>query len=174
MRGLASAAMLVFFGCAPQLRAPSTLKDSVVRNPLLAPETSPPELSPPQASQSEAPPLESSPSGAPVPSTSVPPSSEPPPAAAEPGPTAVETRQCSARGGTIQAVCMLGELVCVVRYRDGGKRCTDKRDCTGECLYERRDPAPPHATGSCQRTNDPCGCKAPIHHGRVQPAVCLD
>ncbi|HMJ14538.1 MAG TPA: hypothetical protein VK524_24165 [Polyangiaceae bacterium] len=74
----------------------------------------------------------------------------------------------------MQRVCMLGELACVVRYRDGGKRCSDKRDCMGECLYESPDPAPPKAVGNCQRTSDPCGCKAPIHHGRVEPAVCVD
>jgi hypothetical protein len=169
MRGLGLAAVLVFIGCASRPKAPAIVQDSTVRNPPLPPEASSQELPP-----LEVPPLESSPSGSSEPSTSAPPPSEPPPAVAEAGPTAAETRQCRARGGTLQPVCMLGELFCVVPYRDGGKRCTDKRDCTGECLYEGREPAPSKATGSCQRTNDPCGCKAPIHHGRVKPAVCLD
>jgi hypothetical protein len=97
-----------------------------------------------------------------------------PPASTERRPTAAETRECSASGGTIQPVCMMGELMCVVRYRDAGKRCSDKRDCIAECLYEGPDPPPPKATGRCQRTNDPCGCKAPIHHGHVEPALCAD
>jgi hypothetical protein len=74
----------------------------------------------------------------------------------------------------MQPVCMLGELTCVVRYRDGGKRCSDDRDCSGECLYEGEEPAPAKAFGKCQRTSDPCGCKAPIHDGHVEPALCAD
>src|SRR5262249_6278598 len=56
------------------------------------------------------------------------------PQPAEQRPTSAETRACAARGGTIEPVCMLGELMCVVRYRDGGKPCSDKSDCVGECL----------------------------------------
>jgi hypothetical protein len=74
----------------------------------------------------------------------------------------------------MEPVCMLGELTCVLRYRDGGKRCSDKGDCTGECLYEGDDTPASKASGKCQRTSDPCGCKAPIHHGRVEPALCAD
>ena len=74
----------------------------------------------------------------------------------------------------MQPVCMSGHITCVVRYRDGGKRCTDKRDCTGECLYEGSEPAPAMAVGSCQRTNDPCGCRAKIRQGSVQSTVCVD
>jgi hypothetical protein len=74
----------------------------------------------------------------------------------------------------MQPVCMAGKLACVVRYRDAGKRCSDKRDCMGQCLYEGQDPPPPNAVGSCQRTNDPCGCRAAIRDGRVQSTVCID
>src|ERR1051326_6565248 len=81
---------------------------------------------------------------------------DPSPQPAEQRPTSAETRACAARGGTIEPVCMLGELMCVVRYRDGGKECSDKSDCLGECLYEGSEPAPPNAVGRCQRTNDPC------------------
>jgi hypothetical protein len=96
------------------------------------------------------------------------------PRSAEPRPTSAETRACAARGGTIQPVCMLGELMCVVPYRDGGKQCTDKSDCAGECLYEGPEPPPPNAVGKCQRTSDPCGCKALVHRGRVEPTLCAD
>ncbi len=101
-------------------------------------------------------------------------SPDPTPAGSGRQPTAAETRRCAARGGTIQPVCMAGELACVVRYRDGGKRCSDKRDCTGECLYEGNDPAPEKAIGACQRTSDPCGCKAVVHDGHVEPTLCAD
>lgn len=183
MRRLGLAALLFSTGCACQPKAPEAVQDSAVPPPR-APEASrleasPPELSlpkapPPEPSPPEAPPLETAAGASALPSTAASPSSEPPRAVAEAGPTAAEKQQCRARGGTMQPVCMMGQLFCVVRYRDGGKRCTDKRDCIGACLYEGPDPAPSPATGSCQRTNDPCGCKAPIHHGRVRPAVCLD
>ena len=75
----------------------------------------------------------------------------------------------------MQPVCMMGELACVIEYRDAGKRCTDKRDCRGQCLYEGPDPPPPSkAIGVCQRTSDPCGCKAFIHDGHVEPTLCAD
>lgn len=69
---------------------------------------------------------------------------------------------------------MLGALTCVLRYRDGGKRCTDKKDCTGACLYEGPRPAPPKPVGVCQRTSDPCGCMSFIVNGRALPPMCVD
>jgi hypothetical protein len=159
MRGLGSVTVLVFVGCASGPKPPAAAEGSRVRQ---APPTL--DASPPDSSPSES--LESA--------MSAPPPPDPPLAATERRPTAAETRAYAARGGTIQPICMLGELACVVRYRDGGKRCSDKRDCVGECLYEGPDPPPPKAAGSCQRTSDPCGCKAPIHHGRVEPALCAD
>jgi hypothetical protein len=89
--------------------------------------------------------------------------------------TRAEEKACAARGGKIEPVCMMGNLECVLRYRDGGKRCTDKKDCTGDCLYEGSAPPPVEkAVGACQRTSDPCGCKAPIVKGQVRPALCRD
>ena len=90
------------------------------------------------------------------------------------GASGADERVCAARGGSIQPVCMSGELTCVIRYRDGGKRCSDKIDCLGECLYEGPDPPPPNAAGVCQRTSDPCGCKALVRRGRVEPTLCAD
>ena len=75
--------------------------------------------------------------------------------------------------GTLQRICMEGELECVFRYRDGGKRCHDKSDCTGECRYEGPRPAPPNPVGTCQRSSDPCGCKSRIRDGRVE-TLCVD
>ena len=131
------------------------------------------EVPPDQAPSDQVPP-DQVPSAEPLPESSPNGLTAPAPEPPRGGATADETRQCRARGGTIQPVCMLGELACVVRYRDGGKRCSDKRDCTGECLYDGPGPAPLTGFGTCQRTSDPCGCKAPIHHGRVQPALCID
>ena len=100
-----------------------------------------------------------------------PPSALPP---EEPQPSAADVRACAARGGKIEPVCMLGKLTCVIRYRDADKPCSDKAQCTGECLYAGDDAPRKNAVGRCQRTSDPCGCKAPIVKGAVQPAMCVD
>lgn len=75
----------------------------------------------------------------------------------------------------MQPVCMLGHLECVVTFRDAGKRCTDKKDCTGECLFEGPG-APPksNVVGKCQRTSDPCGCRTTIAHGQIKDSICVD
>jgi hypothetical protein len=107
----------------------------------------------------------------------------PPPPGASATPVAVneqapdpsDVKACAARGGKIQRVCMMGAFECVVRHRDGGKRCSDGRECSsGKCVYEGRHPAPKNATGGCQRDSDPCGCRAFVVGGRVQPALCVD
>jgi hypothetical protein len=169
MHGLALTVLLCV-ACAPRAQpppAPVQARDAENARPTVG--ASPREAPPPEAPLPEESRPEPSLSGAVVPATP-----EPPAEPLETGSAAVEVRQCTARGGTIQPVCMSGQLACVVRYRDGGKRCRDKRDCTGECLYEGPVPAPATAVGSCQRTNDPCGCKAPIQHGSVQSTLCVD
>lgn len=173
MLKLGWAALLVFVACASRAEPPRDAQDrsvgaarpAVDASPIHEPATG--ELLPAASSQPVAP---ATPEPQPPPQQTP----DPAPGVAEAGPTAAEARECSARGGAIQPVCMSGGLTCVVRYRDGGKRCSDKRDCMGACLYEGSGPAPTTAVGSCQRTNDPCGCKAQIRHGRVEPTVCVD
>lgn len=179
MNGLrATAGLIVWYATAAVSCTPTNRTRT--HSPPRAPGTVVRQALPPiDASLPDAVPGDSSPSESPAPSAAAsPPTPDPrdPPAAAagQPRPTDAETRNCAARGGTIEPVCMLGEPACVVRYRDGGKRCRDKRDCTGECLYEGPDPPASGAVGNCQRTSDPCGCKAPIHHGHVEPALCVD
>ena len=172
MRGLVSLTVIVLAGCALEPKPPATVEvNAVPQAPMPGP--SPPAPSPPAVS-SAASPLDTPPTESVAPSTTAPPPvPDPSPPATAPAPTGAE-RECAARGGTIQPVCMLGELACVIRYRDGGKLCCDKRDCTGECLYEGPEPPPAKAPGKCARTSDPCGCKALIHHGQVEPTLCAD
>jgi hypothetical protein len=92
----------------------------------------------------------------------------------DPVPSAADQKECAARGGKIQPVCMRGLPECVIRYRDAGKRCTDKKECTGDCVYEGRQPAPATGSGVCQRTSDPCGCRARVIGGQIQPTMCMD
>jgi hypothetical protein len=180
MMGARCALLVLFAGCAPSPRPgspPPVAPEPVAHEPVtpgsVAPE--PAEHAPPATPDgtpapppSDEPPGEPPPTAAPEPVT--PPSSSP----GERTPSAAEVSQCRARGGTIQRVCMMGTLTCVVRYRDAGKRCTDGADCTGDCLYEGEDPPPENPVGSCQRTSDPCGCRAVIVGGRAQPALCVD
>ncbi|HVH44976.1 MAG TPA: hypothetical protein VM925_21635 [Labilithrix sp.] len=83
---------------------------------------------------------------------------------------------CTARGGTMRPVCMVQQMTCVVTYADAGKSCSDKENCTGECIYEGDESAPKRGpvAGVCQRTSDPCGCRAVVRAGKVMPTVCTD
>jgi hypothetical protein len=75
----------------------------------------------------------------------------------------------------MQRVCMMGALDCVIRYRDGGKRCSDGKECAGgKCVYEGQRPATANASGACVRDSNPCGCRALVLGGQVQPSMCTD
>ena len=161
MRGLSSVMAIVFFGCTSRPKPPADLDGRAVEHAPRTPDAS--LLDPSQSVSSSSESLAQS--------TSAPPPSGPAPEVIERPPTAAE--KCAAQGGTIQPICRSGHLACVVRYRDGGKPCSDKSDCIGECRYEGRFPAPPNPTGRCQLTSDPCGCRDVIHDGRVDP-LCAD
>lgn len=91
------------------------------------------------------------------------------------GPRIPDAKTCAAQGGTVRPVCLMGNLACVITYADGGKTCTDKDDCLGQCRFEGK-PLPPGATakGVCQRNSDPCGCYSEVIKGKVQPGLCVD
>ena len=93
-----------------------------------------------------------------------------------PGVDANEVKACTARGGSMHRVCLMGNMACVISYPDAGKTCTDKDECTGQCRFAGGTPPPPSATarGVCQQTSDPCGCFSQIIRGKVQPALCVD
>lgn len=75
---------------------------------------------------------------------------------------------CKTQGGALQNVCRMGRLLCVIPFKDAGKTCTDKSQCRGECLYAGGDAKSGEAvTGTCQKDNDPCGCKQPILGGKL-------
>lgn len=82
---------------------------------------------------------------------------------------------CGARGGTLQRVCLMGNTMCVVKYADGGKPCTGKAQCEGQCRLEGPSPLPgARATGVCQLTSDPCGCFTSVEDGKAQATMCVD
>jgi hypothetical protein len=162
--------LVAFASCAnaPPPESPPPLErepaDQTRPSEPVDPAPAPPEPAPADAPVDE-PPVEPSAPRAPEPKA---------PPSAENTPSAAETSACRARGGTMKPVCMMGTVTCVVRYRDGGKRCTDASECEGNCVYEGEDPPPPDPNGNCQRTSDPCGCWSLMMNGRVQPALCVD
>ena len=82
---------------------------------------------------------------------------------------------CRAKGGTFRPVCLMGLRACVMKYADGGKPCTGKAQCEGQCRLEGPPPMPgATATGACQRASDPCGCFTVVEDGKAQAALCVD
>ncbi len=97
--------------------------------------------------------------------------------------------QCALADGDWRPVCMSQTLTCVNLYADGGKACTDGRDCEGKCLADTRvtcdengencarPPLPrtgQAATGICQVDDDPCGTFMPIEDGIAGAALAVD
>ena len=87
-----------------------------------------------------------------------------------------DEQSCSAKGGTMRRICLMGKMTCVLKYADGGKPCTGKKQCLGQCRIEggKVPPASAPAVGACQRTTDPCGCFATVEDGKVQGMLCVD
>jgi hypothetical protein len=87
-----------------------------------------------------------------------------------------DAEACSNRGGTWRRVCLMGTWSCVMPYSDGGKTCSDKKDCQGQCRYEGGESLAPGAPakGVCQRNSDPCGCFAEVRDGKLGHALCVD
>ena len=83
---------------------------------------------------------------------------------------------CIAAGGSILKVCRRQTERCVMPFKDAGKRCTDGDQCAGDCLFNGPEAKPGEPlVGSCQKTDDPCGCFVPLEDGKVSDmARCVD
>jgi len=83
---------------------------------------------------------------------------------------------CQARGGIYGPVCLGGEMMCVERFPDAGRPCTDGSQCRGgSCYYEGPTPSPgQRVTGACVQSTNPCGCHARVENGQTQGALCVD
>lgn len=88
--------------------------------------------------------------------------------------------QCTAAGGTIREVGLLGHPACEVPTSDAGKICRDSKDCEGRCLVEDWDgDRPPSvgtpAAGQCEASNLTFGCFAEVRRGRIASLfLCVD
>lgn len=92
-----------------------------------------------------------------------------------------ERRTCVASGG-YESHSAFGVPICQSRYADGGKACSDKTDCDGECRVDTDQMTSPmpqpgqSLQGVCQTKRYEPGCYVVIQGGKVssEGAVCVD
>ena len=92
-------------------------------------------------------------------------------------PTAAQTADCTARGGTYRQGGLGGYWLCITPYADGGKPCGDSDECHGDCLALREagvSPVNPRKPGVCAADSYPFGCIARVEDGRVGGVLCAD
>ena len=88
--------------------------------------------------------------------------------------------ECAKAGGFMERRGMQNNKVCVVRYRDANKLCSDKSDCEGDCLIDlgREDHTEAELAqavkGRCQADDQLLGCYAEIAKGKVVSRICAD
>lgn len=95
---------------------------------------------------------------------------------------ATARRSCLAQGG-YESRSAFGFPICQFRYADGGKTCSGKVDCQGQCLISvdgpPEKPLPKSgdwANGTCQSEQYSPGCFVEIEDGRIgsEGAFCED
>jgi hypothetical protein len=82
--------------------------------------------------------------------------------------------RCVSEGGAFQTRGLLQSWGCVRPTKDGGKPCTDKRDCESACLYVGgRATNRTELVGQCAKDTNMFGCKTSLENGRLVRA-CVD
>ena len=74
---------------------------------------------------------------------------------------------------------MFGTAMCVTRFADAGKVCSNKSDCTGRCITLdeeklRKSAIGVPAVGQCQADDHLFGCYAEIKGGKITQPICVD
>lgn len=84
--------------------------------------------------------------------------------------------KCVSRGGIWGRVCFSQSLMCVIKLDDGGKACSDSKDCESrKCIAVGRDANEQGVTvGECVRTSDPCGTFNFIVNGKPTGSISYD
>jgi len=86
-------------------------------------------------------------------------------------------RACLAEGG-YESRGPFGYAFCQVRYGDGGRHCSTKSDCEGQCILMNegppRYPAGTPASGLCEAERSTFGCFAVIMDGKSIGEICKD
>ncbi len=94
--------------------------------------------------------------------------------AAETKPAQTTAASCAASGGSWERRGMLGSEMCVHRYADAGKNCSDKSDCSGRCIAKGMPEMGKPANGTCQVDDRLFGCYATVDKGVAGPGICVD
>ena len=81
---------------------------------------------------------------------------------------------CARAGGQIKPVCRAQRPLCVIPYPDAGRPCRDASECAGDCLASVGAQMGERVQGTCERDNNPCGCRSYIEDGRVVDGRCVD
>lgn len=84
--------------------------------------------------------------------------------------------KCVSRGGIWGRVCLSQSLMCVRKFDDGGKACSDSKDCESrKCVAVGREANEQGVTvGECVRTSDPCGSFNFIVNGKPTGSISYD
>ncbi|MUH72017.1 hypothetical protein [Psychrosphaera haliotis] len=65
--------------------------------------------------------------------------------------------------------------MCVIKFQDAGKSCSDSTECEGACLSVRSDARIGDAVeGACAISSDPCGRFLPLRDGKVSAEMWAD
>jgi hypothetical protein len=89
-----------------------------------------------------------------------------------------EIKSCIAKGGYASRGGF-GEPFCQFHYADGGKACSGKTDCEGDCIYQLGNgnpevkPGTP-VKGECASERSMFGCYGLVENGRTQGGGCTD
>lgn len=91
----------------------------------------------------------------------------------------VSASSCARRGGFIGRPGMSGARICLIRFADAGRQCTDGSQCAGDCLVEpnaemRARGLRGEAVGQCQPYTPYFGCNATVTAGRLSATLCVD
>lgn len=89
-----------------------------------------------------------------------------------------ERKVCLARGG-YESTAPFGAPFCQQKYADGGKVCSGKSDCQGQCIAYEDNSGPELKFGQtiigyCEAEHSTFGCYANVEGGRSQGVVCVD
>ena len=83
--------------------------------------------------------------------------------------------ECSNFGGTIENVCYSGAEMCVVKFTDAGKACSNPSECLGACLSsDLQAQLGDTVKGICAASTQPCGLFLPVKNGKVAAYMWVD
>ena len=106
-----------------------------------------------------------------------PPAQEPQPIKTEMPRIAKDEQSCRALNGEWKKQGRLQAYACVFTAKDAGQQCIDSSQCEYKCLVKPATEMPAagsQASGQCQATSSPFGCKHEILGGIVQRGLCID